>query len=242
MNDLIFNFFHKSTKVKNITPSVPPSEWPDEWKVIELKSYPRLQQIILPEPDKLDFSLGRSIVSRRSERQFVQKPISLRQLSNLLFYSAGIIEKVGADWNKSRRAYPSGGARYPLEIYPVIFKGEDVEKGIYHYNVKKHGLEKLLGGDYRGEFLKIIGQEMINEANFLLLISAVFHRTIAKYKDRGYRLVLIEAGHLGQNISLVSNAIDLKTCALGGFLDDKCGELLDIDNDDESIIYVFACG
>ena len=242
MRDLIFKFFHESTKVRKIEPGTPPSDWPPEWKTIEFKSYPRLQQIILPKAENLDISLGQSIINRQSERDFARKPVNPQQLSNLLFYSAGIIEKSGSDWNKTRRAYPSGGARYPLEIYLVIFEGKDIEEGIYHYNIKSHGLERLLKENCRQEFLEAVGQEMVKDTSFLLLISAVFNRTVVKYRDRGYRLILLEAGHLGQNISLVSTALNLRCCALGGFLDDECGELLDIEKESESVIYIFACG
>ena len=75
-----------------------------------------------------------------------------------------------------------------------------------------------------------------------MLISAVFNRTVIKYRDRGYRLILIEAGHLGQNISVVSAALGIKSCALGGFIDDKCNEILDLEKEKESVIYIFACG
>ncbi len=63
-----------------------------------------------------------------------------------------------------------------------------------------------------------------------------------KYKERGYRYILFEAGHLGQNIYLVSKALGLKCCAIGGFDDDKFHELLDIDGDNEAVLYAFAMG
>ena len=242
MKDLMFKFFHESTKIKKIGTPTSSVDWPPEWKIVEFKSYPRLQQITLPKPEDANISLSQSIINRQSERNFSKKPVNLQQLSNLLFYSAGITKKESLGYDNGRRAYPSGGARYPLEIYLAVFEGKDIKEGIYHYNVKNHGLEELLKGNYRQEFLGAVGQDMVKESSFLLLISAVFNRTIAKYKDRGYRLILLEAGHLGQNISLVSTALNLKSCALGGFLDDKCSEILDIEKDNESVIYIFACG
>ncbi len=242
MNNLIFKFFHESTKIKKIKPATPPSKWPPEWKIINFKSYPRLQQITLPPVKDLNISLGRAVINRQSQRQFDKQPINLHQLSNLLFYSAGVIRGDSLDWNKSRRTYPSGGARYPLEIYLAVFESKDIKRGIYHYNVRNHSLENLLEGNYRQDFFEIIGQDMIKEASLLVIISSVFNRTIVKYKDRGYRLILLEAGHLGQNISLVSSALNLKCCALGGFVDDKINEVLDIDKENESVIYVFVCG
>jgi len=65
---------------------------------------------------------------------------------------------------------------------------------------------------------------------------------VVKYKDRGYRYIFIEAGHLGQNISLVAKNLNLSTCAIGGFIDEELNNLLDIDSQKESVIYIFAVG
>jgi len=80
-----------------------------------------------------------------------------------------------------------------------------------------------------------------NAAGFIV-ISCVFKRTIGKYQDRGYRYVLLEAGHAAQNIYLVSAGLKLSCCAIGGFTDNLLDESLDIDGVDESVLYILAIG
>lgn len=198
----------------------------------------------MPKPENIDYSLGQSLVFRRSERNFTGQPIDLKKLSQFLFYSAGITLP-NNDFNKTRRSYPSGGARYPLEIYPIILRGHnDLRAGIYHYNVKEHSLERLLerGDILENVYPRAIWQEMVGKASMILAISAVFRRTTMKYGDRGYKYVLFEAGHLGENFYLVSTALGIKCCGLGGFDDYRFNELLDLDGKEEAVLYVFAFG
>lgn len=243
----IAQIFHQLTRSKyqrGMKGSKNSKELPPEWKTVYFKEYPRLPKILLFKPRALKFFLDQSVIGRKSEREFNGEPVSLLDLSQLLFYSAGIIEKGKNDWNKSRRAYPSAGARFPLEIYLINFiDAEKIKEGIYHYDVKGHSLEKLFGEDLREEvYPQIVWQEMIFKAPMLLAISAVFNRNMMKYRERGYRYVLFEAGHLGQNIYLISAALGLKCCAVGGFDDDKLNKLLDIDSEEEAAIYLFAIG
>jgi len=244
----IFRIFHQQTKTKYQKESAKPHDfksWPKEWTTVYFKSYPRLPLISLPEIKALDFPLGKALILRRSEREFSGEPLELGELSQLLFYAAGITGKKEGDWNRSHRPYPSGGARFPLEIYLFCLKGrEKLAEGIYHYNVKDHSLEQLIeNAKLREEiYPEAVWQEMMLKVPLVLVISAVFERTTMKYKDRGGRYALFEAGHLGQNIYLISKALGLQCCAIGGFDDDKFHRLLDIDGEEEAIIYVFALG
>jgi SagB-type dehydrogenase family enzyme len=244
----IAKIYHKLTKVKYKKGSenpVNPLLLPQEWKTIYFKEYPRMPRIQLLKPEKLDFSLDESLLKRKSGREFNPESISFKEISQLLFYGMGIIEKKENDWNQSRRVYPSGGGRFPLEIYLFNLKaGNELKEGIYHYNVKEHSLEDLLGlRELRKEiYPKLIWQDMIKKVPMILVISAVFNRTVMKYKDRGYRYVLLEGGHLGQNLYLVSRALGLKCCAVGGFDDDGFHEILDIDGKEEAVFYIFAVG
>jgi len=87
----------------------------------------------------------------------------------------------------------------------------------------------------------IIDQDMILNSSALLIVSAVFQRNMMKYQNRGIRYVFLEAGHLGQNVFLVSTALGLKCCAIGGFDDNRLSGLLDF-GEEEAAIYVFALG
>ena len=144
--------------------------------------------------------------------------------------------------NKKLRVSPSAGARYPLEIYPLIFSAKDLDCGIYHYNVKSHSLELLKKGDFKSQFFKCVGQDMILKCSMLIVISAIFNRTKDKYGERGYRYVLLDAGHLAQNAYLIATRLSLGCCTIGGFLDNEINKLLKIDGLTESSIYLIAIG
>jgi SagB-type dehydrogenase family enzyme len=73
-------------------------------------------------------------------------------------------------------------------------------------------------------------------------MTAVFNRNQMKYGERGYRYILFEAGHIAQNVYLVSNAMDIGAVALGGFDDDLLNDFLEIDGEDESAVYAVVLG
>src|SRR5271157_1697511 len=101
---------------------------------IHYKEYPRFKRITLPKKFIKDSSFENVLEKRKSTREFKNKKLSLNEISKLLFYSFGITTvKESGNWDTAKRTYPSAGARYPLEVYPVIFHSSDVAPGIYHY-------------------------------------------------------------------------------------------------------------
>jgi len=244
MNEVNFSqLFHQYTK-KFYTPIPRDSSlWPDEWKTTYYKTYPRLPRINLSHTEK-EFDLFKAITQRSSKREMNGGPISLDELSLLLKYSCGITRK-----NKEgdgRRAYPSGGARYPIETYCLVVKpGEGLKPGLFHYNVKEHCLETLWEKTFTKEDLdKIATYEFVQDSSLIIFLTAIFGRTQNKYGQRGYRFILQESGHIGQNIYLVSESLNLKCCALGGFRisDEQIEKILDIDGMTESLVYTTAIG
>jgi SagB-type dehydrogenase family enzyme len=235
----LYEEFHQKTKLKK-SDSMPNSkDWPEEWSKVLFKEYPRMDKIVLPNPQRIKFpTLDKALLTRTSLRKFSKKPISLEQLSTLLFYSARP-KNIAPPYLKSR-LYPSGGSRYPLEVYMISLNTE-LPHGIYHYNLRSHSLETL----YLSKKIKINDyflDEWVKDSPCLIVISAVFSRISIKYGDRGYRLVHLEAGHLGQNFYLNCVALNLSCCGLSGFVDDKINKLLDIDGISESVVYTLAVG
>lgn len=113
---------------------------------------------------------------------------------------------------------------------------------MYHYNVKLHCLELLLKGNI-GKVLSVyINQQWVKKSSMIFFITSVVGRSGIKYGDRAYRHCLLEAGHIGQNFYLVSDAIGLKCCAIGGFLDQEINKLFDIDPNVEVALYILAIG
>jgi SagB-type dehydrogenase family enzyme len=183
-------------------------------------------------------SVEKTIAKRRSERNFSRKPMSLAELSHILYYSGGITDK-----RSGSRASPSAGATYPLEVYPVINNVEGLPLGIYRYLIESHELELTREGDFRrGMAQAALEQRMLIEANVVLVLSAVFERTTRRYRERGHRYILLEAGHVAQNTCLVATSMGLGTCAIGAFYDDEFNRLLGLDGRKESVLYLVAVG
>lgn len=212
------------------------------WIKIHFKTYPRFDKIYLNNADVSKGKLREIIKKRRSTRQFSGLSISKNELYYLLSSSSGLIN-LGKSIDDSRRPYPSAGARYPLEVYPLIQNCNGIDKGLYHYNVKENVLELLLKEDLGKWLIKVTGGEKwVEKAAVVFIITGVLDRTRVKYSDRGYRYVLLETGHLGQNICLLATEIGLGSCCVGGFIDHEVNKLLDIDLQKEVALYMIAIG
>ncbi len=211
---------------------------------MEFKTYPRFPSIDLkPHVRELPLQLDATLRRRRSGREFTGAPLSLGELATLLQMASGIT--ITRNQNMGLRAYPSGGARYPLETYVMINQSSSgLNRGLYHFNVAETKLETLLDDKdvpptTTGELLTY---SWADQAGAIIFLTAVFARTMQKYGERGYRYILLEAGHLGQNLCLVAEALDLKCCPMGGVHEDALHELLDINPAEEAAVYCLVIG
>jgi SagB-type dehydrogenase family enzyme len=202
------------------------------------------ETILLPKPAKRGvMSVEEAIQRRRSIRSFTEAPISLNDLSQLLWAAQGITDEV-----RGFRAAPSAGALYPLELYVAVGEkgvikrdGEYLKAGIYHYRPKDHSITFVLEGDLRGDLaLAALGQMFIADAPIVMVITAVYERTTARYGDRGVRYVHMEVGHAAQNVYLQSVALDLGTVVIGAFHDSRVKEILRLGK--ESPLYLMPIG
>lgn len=235
--------FNKTTNNKHLQ-AISKKNIPESWVKIHFKAYPRLDKIKLIKvfpPMKTD--LENVLKNRRSTRTFSGEPISLNDLSYLLFYSSGIVYS-GLGSDESKRSYPSAGARYPLEIYPLIVnESAGIKAGLYHYNVKENSLETLLLKDLKHWLVKSTGNfKPVIKASVVFIITGVLDRTRVKYGDRGYRYVLIEAGHMSQNLLLLATGLGMANLAVGGYLDSKVTELLNLELVKEIPLYMIVVG
>lgn len=227
--------FNNKTKIKKFDIDEN-FEYPLSWKIIHFKEYPRFKKQKLQINNIKNADIQKLLKQRSSKREFSKKSLSFSEVSNILYWSAGMKKDF-------TRFYPSAGGRYPIEVYIINLNVESLERGIYHFNVKKNLLELILKGNFKDEAVRLAGnQEWVKDCGIVVLMSAVFGRTKIKYGKRGYRYVLMEAGHLAQNLYLVSEALKLGCCAIGGFLDDEMNKLLDIDGKKESVVYLCGIG
>lgn len=211
------------------------------------KTYPHRPRVALPPRPRVPRRVERAIWKRRTRRTFTGKGISTSRLGRVLRCAYGVTGRTNADSTPlpatDLRACPSAGALYPLEVYPVVLRSGDLPAGVYHYNVPGHALERLADGDFRRQIeANLLGAELVTGADAALLISGVLARALAKYGERGYRFMLIEVGHLAQNVALACEALGLGSVCIGGFYEDALAELLGTDRRQEPVQYVLLLG
>lgn len=174
--------------------------------------------ISLPKPSfDGKVSVEKAIKERRTIRDFKERTLSLAHLTQLLWAAQGI-----TDLATGKRAAPSGGALYPLDIYVLIGENgvEKIEAGVYHYLPKEHSISFISKGDRRKEIASAsLGQRWMAKAPVVFIITAEYRRITGKYGERGIRYALIETGHVGQNLFLQAEALGLGAGIVGAFND-----------------------
>ena len=195
----------------------------------------REKEINLPPVQTIGkLSVEEAISQRRSIREYKDAPLSLTEVSQLLWSAQGITVNSGG------RTVPSAGALYPLEIYLVAGKVANLKPGIYRYNPEKHSLIKVVEGDKRLDlFSSSLHQSSIKNAPVSLVICAQYERTTQKYGERGKRYVHMEVGHVGQNIYLQAKSLGLATVVIGAFTDEAVKKVL---NTKEDPLYIMPVG
>ncbi|MBI2583765.1 MAG: SagB/ThcOx family dehydrogenase [Candidatus Aenigmarchaeota archaeon] len=228
--------FYKKTKlhVENKGPVSANSEQPITHTHVFYKSYPRFPSIKLPETSLLE--LDKLLETRESFRNFSNKPLSIEQVASIIL-SCRIVDKNRVP---ERRTYPSGGARFPIEIYLISFNIDGLQKGAYHYNMAERSLEILLETDLR-HFENEIVSDYLRNTSAAIVLTSVLARSEVKYGVKAYPYSLLEAGHMAQNILLACTELGIGCCPVGGFLNDKISEILDL-TPHEIPIYAIGIG
>jgi SagB-type dehydrogenase family enzyme len=205
------------------------------------KHYPQARKLTLPQVgDVQGLSTEEAIRQRRSVRDYGDQPLTMEQLSHLLFLSEGINAE---RWGHKLRSAPSAGALYPIETYVVAHRVAGLEAGLYHYSVKDHALHVLQTSDLRQTIVQHgLMQAFLGEANLVLVFSAIFQRLRWKYQERTYRYALIEVGHIGQNAYLAATSMGLGGCVVGAFHDDDVNKLLGVDGEQEAALMLMSVG
>ena len=205
------------------------------------KTYPTTKTIPLSHPSPLtSMSLDEVLKRRKSIRQFSQKPLTSHQLSYLLWASTGIQrEQHGMFY----RTAPSAGALYPIETYLACHAVSEIPSGLYHYSVRNHEVEELKQGDFRHKIAHAaLEQEMCAQAAVVFLWTSIFSRSTWKYRQRAYRYIYLDCGHIAHNLALAATSLGLGSCQIAALFDDEINDLLDVDGDEESILYMSVVG
>jgi SagB-type dehydrogenase family enzyme len=190
-------------------------------------------------------ALAKVLSGRRSVRRFSGDPISLSTLARILRLGDGLVGAQrgddGTEWGL--RTAPSGGALYPIELYCAVMRVDGLAPGLYGYDVAQHQLQLLRQADLTEALAECtaLGSAM-RQACVCILMGALFRRSRFKYGERAYRFVLLEAGHIGQNLLLAAESEGLGAVPVGGFMDDQMNELLRFDGVEEAVVYLVVIG
>lgn len=205
----------------------------------------------LPPRVLADVNLEQVLVERRTVRQFSGQAITKVNLSTILAMGAGLGgEKLSEPpaplvlgGLAAQRTYPSGGALYPIELLVYPLRVESINPGFYYYQVLPHRLVSVSPSLSEDVLLELVNEHPIKEGSALILLFIDFARlSLGKYGEKSYRLALIEAGHIAQNILLVASGLGLGSLPICGFNDEQLSHAAGLAFPNEAVIYVLAIG
>jgi len=208
--------------------------------------YDRSKPLIsLPLPKEVEVApilLRQAIENRRSVREYSDRPMTLSDLSFLLWCTQGIKQVTGRP--ATERNVPSAGARHPFETYLLVNRTEGLQAGIYRFIASRHALLQLDTGPGLADKVQeaCLGQPLVKNCAVTFMWSAVAYRTTWRYAERGYRYIFLDAGHVCQNLYLAAEAVNVGVCAMGAFDDDRLNQLLGLDGTDQFVVYLAAAG
>jgi SagB-type dehydrogenase family enzyme len=225
--------YHRDKSLEDRLGSIP--------AVQNFKNYPESEKFQLSQPDlSRPADLWQCLTRRRSERDTTAEPLSLNELSTLLWAAQGVTARVGIHL---LRTAPSAGALYPFETYLYVDHVEDIPQGVYHFDVASFALELLKGGNFNRDMTAAcLGQPVVRRAAVVFIWTAMMLRCMVKYRDRALRYIPMDLGHVCQNVQLAATALDLGSCPIGAFFDDDINQLLEVDGEDETVLYLVTAG
>ncbi len=243
MNTLLYKFFHNETndRTEKGLVNIPKDKnvWPEAWKKIVYKKYSLFKPIALPQAG--GFLFEKILNKRRSSQGYILgNEVTLSDLAYILKCGYGLQEGNEEERRGVNRTSPSGGKLYPLEVYVFLFKQiGDCASGIYHYGIQGHVLEPIvLAHSSREDILSFAPQqEWLQDTNGMICMTGVFDRMIGKYGSRGYRYILLEAGHVAQNMLLAGTERGVNIIPVGGVEADKIEGKIGLSNGEEGLIY-----
>jgi SagB-type dehydrogenase family enzyme len=207
---------------------------------------PGREIIDLPEPNSSvvrQADIHSCITNRRSNRAFTQDTLSRKELSYLLWATQGV-QKIVANGKATLRTVPSAGARHPFETYLLINRIEGIEPGIHRYLPLSHQLIQTARPAHLSQKVTSAchGQEFVGDGAVVFVWSCIPYRAEWRYHVRSHKTMLLDAGHVCQNLYLACEALNLGTCAIAAYDQQEMDRLLDLDGQDEFVVYLAPVG
>lgn len=230
------NDFNSSDQQKGIKP--PPLQKEISETNVNVVTLPQFNETILKKSNILSI-----IRQRRSRRNFKDTALSKQELSYLLWATQGV-KNIDQNSEWSIRTVPSAGARHPFETYLIINQVTDLDKGIYRYLPMTHELLLISSEpDTKDKvFLASYNEKFVADAPVCFVWSCIPYRGEWRYNSKAHKSMLLDAGHICQNLYLSAESIDCGVCAIGGYYQKGFDELLGLDGNNEYTVYLAAVG
>jgi SagB-type dehydrogenase family enzyme len=215
----------RQKQLERLEVDAPPSFWWRPTSNVQIKLDHRVPSDRSPLTDIMR--------ARRTNRTSTGGSLMLSQIAHCLFAGLGIVGTIKAtSGDVPLSMTPSGGARNPYEAYAIVRRGQDIEPGVYHYCAADHVMEKVNDVTPDVRLAELFGdQHWMDDMATVIVLVAALERTMWKYQDpNAYRVVLIEAGHIGQNIMLAATELGLTACPSAAMCHSKVSDLLKIDD------------
>jgi SagB-type dehydrogenase family enzyme len=235
--------FMKATAPGELSPSPQDQGLPQP--PLELPLPEGAQFIALPGPQELkipEVELRKIIEQRRSLRRYSEEPLSLEELSYLLWLTQGVKEITQRP--ATLRPVPSAGARHAFETFLLVNRVSGLEPGLYRFAASRHALVRIeTGPDIRERITRdTFEQKQVYQSAVTFIWVAVIERMAWRYVERGYRYLHLDAGHVCQNLYLAAEAIGCGACAIGAFKDQEINDELGLDGENQFVIYLASMG
>jgi len=202
--------------------------------------------IDLPAPDPsilTKANLYACFADRTSRRTYTDESLTLDELAYLLWATQGV-RKVTMGGKGSLRTVPSSGGRHPFETYLAIYRVQDTDPGVYRYLPFEHKLLLLFAGEGLPDTLSELaaGQQFVGRSAVCFIWSAVPYRQEWRYGTQGAKGVLLDAGHVCQNLYLACESIGCGTCAIAAYNQKEFDGFLGLDGEEELVVYLAPVG
>jgi len=216
---------------KGVPPPPRQKPYPEDAQLMDLAPFETLSLGTIPLADV--------IARRRSRRDYTEEPLTVEELSFLLWATQGKCSE-----NGTLRTAPSAGARHPFETYLVVMRVTDLEQGIYRYLPLDHRLVlERADSDLEGPVtMGCLGQTFAGTAAVVFVWTAIPYRTEWRYSLISHKMIAIDAGHMCQNLYLAAESIGAGTCGIGAYDHKRMDELIGVDGHDEFTVYVAPVG
>jgi SagB-type dehydrogenase family enzyme len=212
------------------------------------KAYPEDAQLIDLVAAE-DLTVGQmpviqAIKQRRSHRTYTDEPLTLEELSFLVWATQGIseVDSHGRQLVGTLRTVPSGGARHPFETYLLVRRVEGLAPGLYRYLPVEHKIYLVFHEDLTEKAHEATRRQFLRQSAVVFIWTVIPYRSEWRYSTLAAKIIAQDSGHLCQNLYLACEAIGAGTCAIGAYDQDKIDPILGVDGEEEFTIYVAPVG